>query len=73
MVILKRPLVAEEQRAKDSEAKIIQAAEHGKELLEKNMALERRQRDFETVEQEKHELNSVFRLGWKIVFCESYF
>ena len=69
MVILKRPLVAEEQRAKDSEAKIIQAAEHGKELLEKNMALERRQRDFEMVEQEKHELN----LGWKIVFCESYF
>ena len=71
MVILKRPLVAEEQRAKDS--KIIQAAEHGKELLEKNMALERRQRDFDRVEQEKHELNSVFRLGWKIVFCESYF
>ncbi len=55
--ILKSRLAAEEQRAKDSEAKIIQAAEHGKKLLEKNMALERDQRDYETVQQENHELN----------------
>ena len=38
-------------------SKIIQAAEYGKELLGKDMALERDQRDYETVQQEKHELN----------------
>ncbi len=49
LVILKSRLAAEEQRAKDSEAKIIKAAEYGKELLGKDMALERGQRDYETV------------------------
>ena len=33
---------------------MIQAAEYGKDLLEKNMALET---DFEAVQQEKHKLN----------------
>ena len=51
---LKSRLAAAEQRAKDSEAMMIQAAEYGKDLLEKNMALET---DFEAVQQEKHELN----------------
>ena len=51
---LKTRLAAAEQRAKDSEAMMIQAAEYGKDLLEKNMALET---DFETLQQEKHELN----------------
>ncbi len=51
---LKTRLAAAEQRAKDSEAMMIQAAEYGKDLLEKNMALET---DFEAVQQEKHELN----------------
>ena len=37
---LKSRLAAAEQRAKDSEAMMIQAAEYGKDLLEKNMALE---------------------------------
>ena len=40
LVSLKSRLAAAEQRAKDSEAMMIQAAEYGKELLEKNMALE---------------------------------
>ena len=51
MVIFKSRLVAEEQRAK---GKIIQAADKGKELLEKNTALGRDQRDYET---ETDELN----------------
>ena len=54
MASLKTRLAAAEQRAKDSEAMMIQAAEYGKDLLEKNMALET---DFETLQQEKHELN----------------
>ena len=54
MASLKSKLAAAEQRAKDSEAMMIQAAEYGKDLLEKNMALET---DFEAVQQEKHELN----------------
>ena len=54
LVSLKSRLAAAEQRAKDSEAMMIQAAEYGKDLLEKNMALES---DYEAIQQEKHELN----------------
>ena len=57
MVNLKSRLAAKEQRVKVSQAKIIQAAKHDKKLLGKNMALERSQRDFETVQQEKYDLN----------------
>ena len=51
---LKSRLSAAEQRAKDYEAMMIQAAEYGKDLLEKNMALESAH---EAIQQEKHELN----------------
>ena len=51
---LKTRLVASEQKAKDSEAMMIRAAEYGKDLLEKNMSLES---NFDALQQEKHELN----------------
>ena len=54
LVSLKSQLAAAEQRAKDSEAMMIKAAEYGKELLEANMALEK---NYEAAQQEKHELN----------------
>ena len=51
---LKTRLTASEQKAKDSEAMMIRAAEYGKDLLEKNMSLER---NLDALQQEKHELN----------------
>ena len=51
---LKTRLAASEQKAKDSEAMMIRAAEYGKDLLEKNMSLES---NFDALQQEKHELN----------------
>ena len=51
---LKTRLTASEQKAKDSEAMMIRAAEYGKDLLEKNMSLES---NFDALQQEKHELN----------------
>ena len=51
---LKERLAVAEQKARDSEAMMIQAAEYGKDLLEKNIALES---NFDTLQQEKHELH----------------
>ena len=51
---LKERLAVAEQKARDSEAMMIQAAEYGKDLLEKNIALEN---NFDTLQQEKHELH----------------
>ena len=71
---LKSRLEAAEQRAKDSEAMMIQAAEYGKDLLEKNMAMES---EFEAIQQEKHELNLRLqvprhRIDYCIASCISY-
>ena len=74
LVSLKSRLAAVEQRAKDSEANMMMAAEYGKDLLEKNMALES---EFEAIQQEKHELNLRLqvprnRIDYRIASCISY-
>ena len=74
LVSLKSRLAAVEQRAKDSEANMMMAAEYGKDLLEKNMALES---EFEAIQQEKHELNLRLqvpsnRIDYCIASCISY-
>ena len=70
LVRLKSRLAAAEQRAKDSEAMMIQAAEYGKDLLEKNMALER---DYETIQQEKHELSLRLQVPQNSIdYCKVY-
>ena len=70
MLRLKSRLAAAEQRAKDSEAMMIQAAEYGKDLLEKNMALER---DYETIQQEKHELSLRLQVPQNSIdYCKVY-
>ena len=51
---LQSKLKVAEQKAKDAESMMFQAAQYGKDLLEKNMSLEASN---EEMLQEKHELN----------------
>ena len=60
---LKERLAVAEQKARDSEAMMIQAAEYGKDLLEKNIALEN---NFDTLQQEKHELHLKLQVSSKL-------
>ena len=48
---------------------MIQAAEYGKHLLEKNMALES---DYEALQQEKHELQVGKNCSLKIIILASF-
>ena len=50
---LKAKLVTAESKARDAEGMMFQAAEYGKDLLEKNLSLESSN---EQLQQEKHEL-----------------
>ena len=47
-------LAETEQKARDTETMLIQAAQYGKDLLERNIELES---NIDNLQQEKHELN----------------
>ena len=64
---LKERLAVAEQKARDSEAMMIQAAEYGKDLLEKNIALES---NFDTLQQEKHELHLKLQVSGSKFGCK---
>ena len=62
---LQSRLKVAEQKAKDAESMMFQAAEYGRDLLEKNMSLES---SYEDLMQEKHELNLKLQVKMFFIF-----